>query len=603
MAFTPPSPSSPPTTHNKFRRRTRICILSLLFLSVFAPILLLYESKGFIEDLSSFKGRRDLLKLNLVKQEEDEGFREPILNVYKDVNVDPLVSFGSQDVDNKSDEPIIGKNTDFIEQNEGDSDVKGNNGQSQEEKMLLSPGRKGEIGRATLEHDQGRRAMDKKIKEMKDQLIRAKAYLTFAIPANNAHLIKELRLRIKELERAMGDVTKDSDLSKRAVQRMRAMEVSLQKAGRIYPDCCGMVKKLRAMTNNAEEMVRVQKEQETFLIQLAGRTTPKGLHCLSMRLTAEYFALKPEERELPSNPDVLVHDSTDLYHFAVFSDNVLASAVVVASTISTAKEPGKIVFHVVTDSLNFAAFSMWFLFLHPPGKATVQIHNMDNFDWLSTKYNPPNTQGHESQDPRYTCALNHLRFYLPHIFPTLNKILLLDHDVVVQKDLTSLWRVNMMGKVNGAVNTCQGHDPAFRRMDLLINFSDPIVATTFTNQPCTWGFGVNLFDMREWRKRNLTTLYNKYLQLGKKRPIWKAGSLPLGWLTFYNQTMDLERKWHVHGLGYHSGIKQEDIEQAAIIHYDGVMKPWLDIGIEKYKIYWRKHVKYDHPYLQQCNIA
>lgn len=72
----------------------------------------------------------------------------------------------------------------------------------------------GEIGRATLEHDQGRRAMDKKIKEMKDQLIRAKAYLTFAIPANNAHLIKELRLRIKELERGMGDVTKNSDLLK-----------------------------------------------------------------------------------------------------------------------------------------------------------------------------------------------------------------------------------------------------------------------------------------------------------------------------------------------------------------------------------------------------
>ncbi|KAI3506833.1 hypothetical protein L1887_21400 [Cichorium endivia] len=590
----------------QFRRRTRICILSLLFLSVVAPILLLYESKGFIEDLSSFKGRRDLLKLNLVKQEEAEGFREPILNVYKDVNVDPLVNSGSPDVVIKSDDPRSNKNNDFIELN-GDRDANRNNEQSQEEKMPLSPGRKAEVGRATLGHDQDvppqpqarRVAMDKKIKEMKDQLLRARAYLTLTTTPTDSHLIKELRLRIKELDRAMGDVTKDSDLSKRAFQRMRAMEASLQKAARIFPDCYSIMKKLRAMTNTAEEMVRVQKEQETFLIQLAGRTTPKGLHCLSMRLTAEYFALRPEERELPSNPDV--HDS-NRFHFVVFSDNVLACAVVVGSAISTAKEPGKIVFHVVTDSLNFAAFSMWFL-LHPPGKATVQIHNMENFDWLSTKYNPPNTEGHESQDPRYTSALNHLRFYLPDIFPTLNKILLLDHDVVVQKDLTLLWRVNMMGKVNGAVKTCQGHDPAFRRMDLLINFSDPMVATKFNNQPCTWAFGVNLFDMREWRNRNLTQVYNNYLQLGKKRPLWKAGSLPLGWLTFYNETIGLERKWHVHGLGYHSGIKQEDIEQAAIIHYDGVMKPWLDIGIEKYKTYWRKHVKYDHPYLQQCNIA
>ncbi|GJX03129.1 probable galacturonosyltransferase 6 [Tanacetum coccineum] len=534
-------------------------------------------------------------------QEEGEGVREPVLNVYKDVNVDPLISSGSPDLVVKSDDPASSENNDRSENGE---DTAGNNGQSPEEKTQLTFEKKVEAGRATLGHDQEvplqtRRVLDRKIKEMKDQLIRARAYLSFAIPANNAHLIKELRLRIKELERAMGDVSKDTDLSRRALQRMRAMEVSLQKAARIYPDCPSMVKKLRAMTNNAEEMVRVQKEQEAFLVQLAGRTTPKGLHCLSMRLTSEYFALKSEERALPSNPDV--HD-LNLYHFVVFSDNVMACAVVVDSTISTAKDPGKIVVHVVTDSLNFAAISMWFL-LNPPGKASVQIHNMDHFDWLSTKYEPSNAEGHGSQDPRYTSALNHLRFYLPDIFPTLNKIVLLDHDVVVQKDLTRLWRVNMLGKVNGAVNSCQGQDPVFRRMDLLLNFSDPMVGKRFSNEACTWVFGVNVFDMREWRRKNLTAVYNHYLQLGKQKPMWKAGSLPLGWMTFYNQTTGLDRRWHVHGLGYHSGIKQEDIEHAAVIHYDGVMKPWLDIGIEKYKTYWRKHVKYNHPYLQQCNIT
>ncbi|XP_076951171.1 putative galacturonosyltransferase 6 isoform X1 [Bidens hawaiensis] len=557
----------------QFRRRTRICILSLLFLSVFAPILLLYGSGGFVEDLSSLKGRRDLRKLNLVKQEESVGLREPVLEVYKDVNVDPTVSSRFTDLG-------------------GDVDAKGISGQNQEEKRPVT-------SVIVDAQPQARRVvLDAKIKEMKDQLIRAKAYLSFAVPAGNAHLIKELRLRIKDLERAMGDVSKDSDLSKRAFQRMRSMENSLQKSARIYPDCSLMVKKLRAMANNAEEQVRVHKEQESFLVQLAGRTTPKGLHCLSMRLTSEYFALNPEERKLPSNPDV--HDS-NLYHFVVFSDNVLAGSVVVDSTVSSAKEPGKIVFHVVTDSLNFAAFSMWFI-LHPPKKASIQIHNIDNFDWFSTKYNPPNTDGRDSQDPRYTSTLNHLRFYLPDIFPTLNKIILLDHDVVVQKDLTPLWRVNMMGKVNGAVKTC-GNDPAHRRMSLLLNLSDPTVEKRFSNEACTWVFGVNVFDLKKWRKMNLTSVYGKYLQLGKKKPMWKAGTLPLGWMTFYNQTIGLDRKWQIHGLGYYSGIRQEDIERAAVIHYDGVMKPWLDIGFEKYKTYWRKHVEYNHPYLQQCNIA
>ena len=81
-----------------------------------------------------------------------------------------------------------------------------------------------------------------------------------------------------------------------------------------------------------------------------------------------------------------------------------------------------------------------------------------------------------------------------------------------------------------------------------------------------------------------------------------AGSLPLGWVTFYNQTVALDRPWHVLGLGYDSEMVRGDIERAAVIHYDGIMKPWLDIAISKYKHYWSKFVNYDHPYLQQCNI-
>jgi alpha-1,4-galacturonosyltransferase len=53
-----------------------------------------------------------------------------------------------------------------------------------------------------------------------------------------------------------------------------------------------------------------------------------------MRLTAEYFSLRPEERKLP-NENKIHH--TDLYHYAIFSDNVLACAVVVNSTVTTAK--------------------------------------------------------------------------------------------------------------------------------------------------------------------------------------------------------------------------------------------------------------------------
>lgn len=175
------------------------------------------------------------------------------------------------------------------------------------------------------------------------------------------------------------------------------------------------------------------------------------------------------------------------------------------------QESEKIVFHVVADSLNLPAISMWFL-LNPPGKATIQIQSIDDFEWLSTKYNITYKK-QSSSDPRYGSELNHLRFYLPDVFPALDKIVLLEHDVVVQGDLTELWSVNMKGKVNGAVETCNESQALLRQMDMLINFSDPLVAKSFNVNACTWAFGMNLFDLQEWRQKNLNSVYHKYLQL------------------------------------------------------------------------------------------
>ncbi|XP_073263718.1 probable galacturonosyltransferase 6 isoform X2 [Populus alba] len=179
-----------------------------------------------------------------------------------------------------------------------------------------------------------------------------------------------------------------------------------------------MASKLRPMTYNAEEEVRAQKNQATYLVQLAGRTTPKGLHCLSMRLTAEDFALPAEERQLPNQQRV---QDPDLHHSAVFTDNVLACAVVVNSTVSSAMEPEKIVFHVVTDTLNLPAISMWFI-LNRTGKATIQIQSIVHFEGFPPiNYNSTFKQ-QNSRYSRYNSALNHLRFYLPDVFPQMIRL-------------------------------------------------------------------------------------------------------------------------------------------------------------------------------------
>ncbi|VVB13870.1 unnamed protein product [Arabis nemorensis] len=105
------------------------------------------------------------------------------------------------------------------------------------------------------------------------------------------------------------------------------------------------------------------------------------------------------------------------------------------------------------------------------------------------------------------------------MFPKLDKILFLDDDVVVQKDLAPLWSVDLKGKVNGAVETCE------RKPDSME----------------TWNIATWSYDI-----------------------------------------LQAESKWHLLGLGYDEGVSATKIEKAAVIHYNGHKKPWTELGISKY---------------------
>lgn len=56
---------------------------------------------------------------------------------------------------------------------------------------------------------------DLRVRHLKDQLIRAKVYLSLPATRNNPHLTRELRLRMKEVQRALGSAAADSELPKK----------------------------------------------------------------------------------------------------------------------------------------------------------------------------------------------------------------------------------------------------------------------------------------------------------------------------------------------------------------------------------------------------
>lgn len=100
------------------------------------------------------------------------------------------------------------------------------------------------------------------------------------------------------------------------------------------------------------------------------------------------------------------------------------------------------------------------------------------------------------------------------LFPSLNKVVFLDDDIVVQTDLSPLWDIDMNGKVNGAVETCRGEDKFVmsKRFKSYLNFSHPLIAENFVPEECAWAYGMNIFDLQGWRKTRITQTYHQWLE-------------------------------------------------------------------------------------------
>jgi len=68
--------------------------------------------------------------------------------------------------------------------------------------------------------------------------------------------------------------------------------------------------------------------------------------------------------------------------------------------------------------------------------------------------------------------------------------------------------------------------------------------------------------------------------LKSQRPQALAASL----LAFQVLVYPLEDSWVQSGLGHDCGISYVNIEKAATLQYNGVMKPWLDLGLHDYNL-------------------
>lgn len=92
------------------------------------------------------------------------------------------------------------------------------------------------------------------------------------------------------------------------------------------------------------------------------------------------------------------------------------------------------------------------------------------------------------------------------------------------------------------------------------------------------------------------------LQMTTREESVEAVALRASLLSFEGLIYAIDGAWILSGLGHDYGIDIKAISKAAILHYNGNMKPWLELGIPKYKHYWKKFLSREDQFLSECNV-
>jgi len=219
------------------------------------------------------------------------------------------------------------------------------------------------------------------------------------------------------------------------------MEHTIERAKSCEVGCSNVERKLRQLLDITEDETYFHTRQSAFLYHLGVQTMPKTHHCLNMRLTVEYSYLEAT------------------VHVTNIEDNQKLSK----------------------DIHSLEMQQLW-----PAEEFRVTIRN----------HSEPSQRQMKTE---YISIFGHSHFLLPDLLPSLNRVVVLDDDLIVQKDLSSLWNLDMGGKVVGAAQFCE----------VRLGQLKPYKADHNVNaNSCVWLSGLNVIELDKWRDTGITSLYD-----------------------------------------------------------------------------------------------
>ena len=192
----------------------------------------------------------------------------------------------------------------------------------------------------------------------------------------------------------------------------------------------------------------------------------------------------------------------------------------------------------------------------------------------SETFNNFETRSHISNAAYYKISI-------PDLYPNLEKVLFLDCDLIVKKDIEELWNINVESVYLAAVE-----NPLFNRYDELFLPEGTI----------TFNSGIMLINLAKWREDNISQKVTKFLEENshKIRLHDQGGFNAL----MYKNWKEISPKCNQQSKFFELSYKQTTFTKEAfltakkdpsIIHYTTSSKPWHYLNTHPYESEYHKY--------------
>ena len=240
----------------------------------------------------------------------------------------------------------------------------------------------------------------------------------------------------------------------------------------------------------------------------------------------------------------------------------------------------KLRFYILVNSTSYTEYL----------QQTTCLFGKTNFEIRIIEFEPP-TFLKENMRVNFNGSINNImnfaRFYLFEILPTLDKIIYLDADVIVQADIEELWLLAQLDQhiiacVPSGIGSYNYIGSFYRNAAQLAHIDS---AESFFNA------GVYVTSLQGWRDQNILCQVEYWMVAHKNEPkgLFELGTQPILNLIFYKDYEHLPPEWNVIGVGdkEYITLNYKNLEGAKILHWKGFNKPWLPNGY--FKNFWNPY--------------